>query len=98
MDILNAVLAEHVRGIDYDGRRGPSLSKMLTDTVLGKVKELNYSRYKIVVQVTVGQRLGQAMRVVSRALWNAKTDTFASVSYENQTMYCIINVFGLYYE
>jgi len=98
MEILNEVLDEHVRGIDYDGRRGPSLSKMLTDTVLGKVKELGYSRYKIIVQVTVGQRLGQAMRVVSRALWNVKTDTFASVSYEGQTMYCTINVFGLYYE
>ena len=71
---------------------------MLADSVLTKVKELGYTRYKIIVQVTVGQRLGQAMRVVSRALWNVKTDSFASVSYESHTMYCVINVFGLYFE
>lgn len=55
-------------------------------------------RYKLVIQVTLGQKKGQAMRIVSRCLWDANTDSFASEHYENDSLYCVAQVYGLYYE
>ncbi|DBA67622.1 hypothetical protein WJX79_003344 [Trebouxia sp. C0005] len=49
-------------------------------------------------QVTLGQKKGQAMRVVSRCLWDTHSDSSASELYENETLYCVCQVYGLYYE
>ena len=50
------------------------------------------------MQVTVGEKTGQALRLASRCLWDTTTDNFASDFYENASVYCVGMVFGLYYE
>lgn len=45
--------------------------------------------YKTWLQVTLGQKKGQAMRVVSRCLWDTHSDSSASELYENETLYCV---------
>lgn len=40
-----------------------------------------FARYKIIVEVTVGQKLGQCMRIASRGLWDASTDKCALVMF-----------------
>jgi hypothetical protein len=35
-----------------------------------RVKNLGYERYKLVVQVTVGEKTGQGIRLASRCLWD----------------------------
>lgn len=54
------------------------------------------SRYKIVVQVTIGHMKDQGVRVASRCLWDTHTDNYASVHFKNQSMWCSAMVFGLY--
>ena len=53
---------------------------------------MGYDRYKLIVQVAVGQKKGQAMRFASRCLWDTSCDNFASDSYENKTLYCVAQV------
>ena len=40
-------------------------------------------RYKIIVQVTVGQVKDQGVRVCSRCLWDTSVDNYASTNFEN---------------
>ena len=40
-------------------------------------------RYKIVCQVTLGQRKDQGMRFCSRCLWDTNTDNYATASFKN---------------
>ena len=58
----------------------PKVAKELSDVVKEKVKGLGFDRYKLVVQVTVGQKVGQAMRIASRCLWvsNIEQETIVS--------------------
>jgi hypothetical protein len=44
-------------------------AKQLADDLRERVKALGYERYKLIIQVTVGQKTGQAMRIQSRCLW-----------------------------
>jgi hypothetical protein len=46
----------------------------------------NSSRYKIIVQTTVGQLHDQGIRVASRGLWDPNTDNYASASYANVSL------------
>lgn len=46
-------------------------------------------RYKVVVQVVIGEVKGQDTRVTSRCLWDSKTDNYTSVSFKNVCFYII---------
>ncbi len=41
------------------------------------------------MQVTLGQKCGQAQRNASRCLWDPRTDGAASEYYENESLFCI---------
>ncbi|GIL44490.1 hypothetical protein Vafri_1943 [Volvox africanus] len=96
--VLKQVLKERIEKQKYDPVKGAQISKQLSDDLREKVKALGYDRYKLVIQVTVGQKQGQAMRIISRCLWDTQSDNFASEFYENESMYCVCQVYGLYYE
>ena len=59
---------------------------------------LNVNRYKLVVQVTLGQMKDQGVRITSRCLWDTQTDNYASIDYKNEFIWGSAMVFGLYAE
>eukprot|EP00210_Caulerpa_lentillifera_P005477 g5237.t1 len=97
-EVLRSLIKERVVGQPYDPVRGAQISKQLVDDIKGQVKALGYDRYKLVVEATLGQKRGQAMRIASRCLWNTKTDVFATESYEGEDVYCSCQVYAMYYE
>ncbi len=98
LKVLKEVLKERMEKQKYDPVKGAQVAKQLADDLREKVKQLGYERYKLVIQVTIGQKLGQAMRIVSRCLWDNANDNFASEFFENESLYCVCQVYGLYYE
>ena len=44
------------------------------------------------MQVSIGQKCGQAQRSRSWCLWDVRTDGAASETYENESMFCICQV------
>eukprot|EP00798_Chlamydomonas_sp_ICE-L_P021090 gene21090-27977_t len=96
--VLKQVLKERMEKQKYDPVKGAQIAKQLADDLREKVKGLGYDRYKLIFQVTIGQKIGQAMRIVSRCLWDTKNDNFASEYFENESLYCVCQVYGLYYE
>lgn len=82
--------------IDF-GDEFEDLTKDLADKIKNEIKlKLNLPRYKIIVQVTVGQRKDQGVRITSRCLWDTSTDNYASVNYQNEHVWVSALVFGLY--
>ena len=72
------------------------LANELSTSIKDAVKALGLTRYKLVVHVTLGQRAGQGMRVASRGLWDATTDSFVSETYENASLFACAQVYGVY--
>ena len=70
----------------------------LSDVIKARTKELPLPRYKLVVSVEIGQSAGQSVICVSRSLWNASTDDFASASYRNESLFAVATVFAVYVE
>mmetsp|Transcript_20612 Transcript_20612/g.40819 ORF Transcript_20612/g.40819 Transcript_20612/m.40819 type:complete len:146 (-) Transcript_20612:216-653(-) len=74
-----------------------SLTKEISDKIKQKCKaELNIPRYKIIVQVTIGQMKNQGVSVGSRCLWDTATDNYASARFQNQYIWASAVVFGIY--
>ena len=70
-----------------------AISDKVRESVTAKC---NLPRYKIIVQVTIGQCNDQGIRVASRCLWNTETDNYASTSFVNKTLFCNVIIFALY--
>ena len=62
------------------------------------LQKLNLPRYKIIVQVTIGQMKDQGARVTSRCLWDTTTDNYATVNFKNRHIWASAIIFGLYAE
>lgn len=76
-----------------------SLSKVIADKVKKRCKEtICLPRFKILVQVTIGQRKDQGVSIASRCLWDTNTDNYASASYRNEIIWASCIVFGVYTE
>jgi len=74
-----------------------SLSKDIADKIKEECKSsMNIPRYKIIVQVTIGQMKDQGVKITSRSLWDTSTDNYATVCFQNEHIWASAIVFGLY--
>ncbi|KAI4899554.1 hypothetical protein NFI96_017645 [Prochilodus magdalenae] len=64
--------------------------------LLALAKEQVFDRYRYVVQVSVGQKQNQGLKMASRALWDHEKDNFITLSYENTHLFAVGTVFALY--
>ncbi|XP_076370276.1 dynein light chain Tctex-type protein 2B-like [Tachypleus tridentatus] len=60
-------------------------------------KELGFERYKMVVQVVIGEQRGEGVRIGSRCLWDSDTDNYASDIFMNDSLFCVATAFATYY-
>ncbi|KAJ3018037.1 UNVERIFIED_CONTAM: Tctex1 domain-containing protein 3 [Siphonaria sp. JEL0065] len=81
--IAEEILQATLKKAKYDPDKVATLSAKIGNDILTAVKKLEYDRYKIVVDVTIGEFKGQGIRVASRSLWDTSTDTYTSASFRN---------------
>lgn len=59
--------------------------------------ELNYSRYKIIAKVLIGEQRGEGVRVATRCLWDPESDNYASSTFMSDSLFCVAVAYGIYY-
>jgi len=73
--------------------------KVVADRIKSECRtKCSIERYKLIVQVTIGQQKDQGARITSRCLWDTTTDNYASVEARNTHVWINAMVFGLYAE
>ncbi|XP_013398141.1 tctex1 domain-containing protein 2 [Lingula anatina] len=95
---ISSLLASYLEGVQYNPITCAQLSQTLTEAVKGRVKDMNFPRYKFVCSVIVGQNTGQGLYVASRSIWDAGTDNYATAAYSNATLFAVAMVFATYFE
>ncbi|KAJ3200929.1 hypothetical protein HDU83_007766 [Entophlyctis luteolus] len=81
--IAEEILQINLKKAKYDPAKIPDLTAKIGNELLAAVKKLDFDRYKIVVDVSIGEFKGQGIRVASRSLWDTTTDSYASASFRN---------------
>lgn len=96
--IIGELLRERLSGTAYDPITGTQTAKALANELRERIQALGFARHRLIIQLTVCQQKGQAMRAASRCLWDPTNDTSAWEHFQNDTLTCICQVFGLYLE
>lgn len=97
-DIVEEVLRESLEGVSYDPVECSSLTGELSDRIKMEVKDLIMPRYKIVVHVILGQKMGQAFQAASRCVWDHELDNCVSVTHETTALFATATVYGICFD
>eukprot|EP00603_Paraphysomonas_imperforata_P009257 CAMPEP_0114425674 /NCGR_PEP_ID=MMETSP0103-20121206/7366_1 /TAXON_ID=37642 ORGANISM="Paraphysomonas imperforata, Strain PA2" /NCGR_SAMPLE_ID=MMETSP0103 /ASSEMBLY_ACC=CAM_ASM_000201 /LENGTH=128 /DNA_ID=CAMNT_0001594535 /DNA_START=26 /DNA_END=412 /DNA_ORIENTATION=- len=96
-EILQTCLNEKLTGKQYEGEQCAEASKALSESVRDRLKDLNYDRYKYVVQVIIGERRDQGVRMGTRCFWDSTTDNQASATFFNDNIFCVATAYAVYF-
>mmetsp|Transcript_106400 Transcript_106400/g.185050 ORF Transcript_106400/g.185050 Transcript_106400/m.185050 type:complete len:125 (-) Transcript_106400:192-566(-) len=95
-EIIKEVLQAKLEKAAYNMETTQLLTRQVADEIKDRLKELLLPRYKIVVQVAIGEQRGQGVRMGSRCFWDADTDNYASETYSNESLFCVATAYGVY--
>uniref|UniRef100_A0A672QQ44 Tctex1 domain containing 2 n=1 Tax=Sinocyclocheilus grahami TaxID=75366 RepID=A0A672QQ44_SINGR len=74
---------EQLYGVQYDPEEVPALSRSLADSIKHKLRDVGFDRYKLIVQVDVGEQRGERVKMAARCFWDADTDRYAQDIFMN---------------
>ena len=76
-----------------NGEKTNSLAAKIRDVIQnsGKIK-----RYKINVQVYLGEKKNQKVTIVAKGWWDSYLDNYVSYTYQGTNFYCTAIVWGFY--
>uniref|UniRef100_A0A3Q3QXA3 Tctex1 domain containing 2 n=1 Tax=Monopterus albus TaxID=43700 RepID=A0A3Q3QXA3_MONAL len=60
-EYIHEIVRERLSGVRYNPEEVPELSHSLADCIKDKVKNAGFDRYKLVVQVVIGEQRGQGV-------------------------------------
>lgn len=89
-DIINEELGDK----PYDHGQVSKWSNTILENTLKKLCE-QFSSFKFVSQCLILQKAGGGLYVSSSCYWDSNTDGMVSVHWENDTIHCIVSIYGL---
>ena len=95
---ISSILNSYLDGEVYEERKCNMLARNLSDVIKARVKDMDIPRYKIVCLVTMGKLADECLQFASRCVWSAETDNYASKTYRNNSLFCTVVVYGMYFE
>ena len=97
---VEAVLESELRyleDVNYEPETARKMAVELSNTIKSKIKPF-FPRYKVVVQVTIGGKGSQGVKVASKCFWDKERDNYASYTVTSSNLFAVATVYGLYYE
>eukprot|EP01006_Ploeotia_vitrea_P050653 TRINITY_DN67480_c6_g1_i1.p2 TRINITY_DN67480_c6_g1~~TRINITY_DN67480_c6_g1_i1.p2 ORF type:complete len:122 (+),score=11.28 TRINITY_DN67480_c6_g1_i1:94-459(+) len=96
-EVIKKVLMDKLDGQDYQADNVTNYSKEIADLIREKLRELQYDRYKFIVQVVIGEEKGEGIKMGCRCFWDDECDNHAAEMFINRSMFCVATVFGIYH-
>lgn len=96
--LVNEILSNHLENVQYEPNKCKDLVYFLSEEIKSRVKSVTFRRYKLIVNITIGQNNGSSIIVASRSLWNSDTDNGCTVQYKNNSLFAIASIFATYFD
>ncbi|XP_026284120.1 dynein light chain Tctex-type protein 2B-like [Frankliniella occidentalis] len=95
-EAIQSLLTEQLSGKVYANENVDDLTKSVAKLALERVKAMEFQRYKLLVQVVLGEQRGAGVRMGARCMWDAEADSYASAEYANDSLFCVVTVFAVF--
>ncbi|XP_025990045.2 dynein light chain Tctex-type protein 2B isoform X2 [Solenopsis invicta] len=96
-EVIHDVLFDQLATKSYDAQAAAQWTKDIADIIERKIKDLQFKRYKYIVNVVLGQQHGAGVKIGTRCIWDAEADTYAYDSFINDTIFCVAIVYAVYF-
>ena len=96
--LASGIVERAIHGYKYDPNQAKPFSLALADHLRNQIKRLPYQRYKLVVQVSIGQKNGQGLYVASRCVWDIRWDRHMTIARETKDAFITVTLFLVYTE
>lgn len=96
-EIIHDVLFDQLATKSYNAQAAAQWTKDIADIIERKMKDLQFKRYKYIVNVILGQQHGAGVKIGTRCIWDAEADTYAYDSFINDTIFCVAIVYAVYF-
>ncbi|XP_050446419.1 dynein light chain Tctex-type protein 2B-like isoform X2 [Cataglyphis hispanica] len=96
-EIIHDVLFDQLATKSYDAQAAAQWTKDIADVIETRIKDLQFKRYKYIVNVVLGQQHGAGVKIGTRCIWDAEADTYAYDSFINDTIFCVAIVYAVYF-
>lgn len=94
--IITEIVDHQLKDVKYEHDRVAEYCRSLSEVIRNDLRSAQHPRYKIMVQVVIGDKKGQGVRMGTRCFWDSDTDNMASYTYTNETLFCVVVVFACY--
>ena len=91
-------LRQYLDDKKYDKDETAHLSCLIASSIKNEVKSMGFTRHKLICQIILCENKGQGFNVVSRPLWDDKTDSFAQANYRSGSIFAVALLHGVYGE
>ncbi|KAK2165019.1 hypothetical protein LSH36_56g05002 [Paralvinella palmiformis] len=89
----------HLDSVDgYHRDNSVLLCRVIAEDIKRRIKFLGFARYRIVSEVVIGENVGQGLQMGSRCVWDLDTDKMVTVTYQNNNLFAVATVYGVYFE
>ncbi|KAI8593006.1 Tctex1 domain-containing 2-like protein [Geranomyces variabilis] len=95
--LIHQALVDRLTGATYNADSCATWSKEIADEIKNRLKDLDLPRYKYVVNVVIGEMRGEGVRMGCRCFWDADTDNVAQDTFINDSLFCVVAAFGVYF-
>lgn len=87
-------IAAYLQEREYIAGEVQMWTNQLSEQLVMELKSLS-SSFKFCVTCVIMQRLEAGLHISSTCYWDTQSDGSLTVKWDNKTMYCIVNIFGL---
>ena len=94
-EIGNFILKEIFKNFQWDYSQAQNMIQRASKAISYTLKENLPNKFDYFVQVTLSEKIGQALLTASMCLWDPSTDDYATSSYESQDYIVIANIYGV---
>lgn len=79
--IMRSIISSQLSNYEYTADTCSVKSKEISDDIKNTLKKQYGNKYKIVVQVVIGEKKGEGIRMACRCLWDKYMDHLTKVEY-----------------
>ena len=94
--IIKEIVDRALFDVKYEPEKVAENCRALSEQVRNDLRSTQHPRYKIMVQVVLGDKKGQGVRMGTRCFWDNDTDNMTSYVYTNESLFCVVAVFACY--
>ena len=92
--IVDNMVEAKLENKTYNVQDAQSWTSMLSKDIVTQLQEFN-SNFKYTVMCLIMKKSDAGLHISNSCFWNGTTDGNLPTKWENDSMHCIINIFGL---